>query len=514
MKIDARLTFDKIRHDQDKTAHLVLTLTAPTKAGEEARQNLCVVPVIDVSGSMAGEKLEYAKRSALKLIDHLKPGDVCGLIAFESNVHVIISPKRITNEVKDALKAEVGKLRPMGGTNFAGGMMKAIELIEKLDLPDGFLQRVIMLTDGQANQGPATKPADINKMLAANAGRVTVSAFGYGTDTDQNFLGDFAKIGKGNYAFIRDPDGALAAFGKELGGLASTFATDLTIEVSPLVGHSIERVITDVEAESEDVGGEVNLKIPDVLAEEQRHVVFAVKLKEQKQAFPRAVNVFEVKFGYDIIDAQGKREHKTGEAKAKVHFVKAGDEDAKANSDLDKVAGLHEVIRAQLDAEEQVKKGNFHGAQQLMVAAAGNVRRRGLVMAASAADGIGVRLGNQESYNVSKGYLRSFSGGGTRGTSLSSGDAEAVEELASYGVQLETSLQASTSNSFTGGAVVSPVPPVAPVDLGLFTQPVVNLGQNPILVAPLPQTKLDAPPTLGVVKPAKKIKQTKSSTRW
>ena len=72
MKIDARLTFDKIRHDQDKTAHLVLTLTAPTKAGEEARQNLCVVPVIDVSGSMAGEKLEYAKRSALKLIDHLK----------------------------------------------------------------------------------------------------------------------------------------------------------------------------------------------------------------------------------------------------------------------------------------------------------------------------------------------------------------------------------------------------------------------------------------------------------
>jgi Ca-activated chloride channel family protein len=558
MKIDARLTFDKIRHDQDKNAHLVLTLTAPVKEGEEARPNLCVVPVIDVSGSMAGDKLEYAKRSALKLIDHLKPGDICGLIAFESRVHVIIAPTKITNEVKDKLKAEVGKLHVMGGTNFAGGMLKAIELVNNLDLPDGFLQRIIMLTDGQANEGPATKPDAIIRLLGANAGRVTASAFGYGVDTDQNFLGDFAKNGKGNYAFIRDPDGALAAFGKELGGLASTYATDLAIEVSPLVGHSIERVITDVEAESEDVGGEVNIKISDVLAEEQRHLVFAVKLKEQKQAFPRAVNVFDVKFGYDVIDANGKREHKTGEAKAKVHFVKAGDEDSKANADLDKIVGLHEVIRAQLEAEEQAKKGNFAAAQGVMNAVSNNVRHRGLAAAACAADGIGMRLSDSRNYTANQGYLRSFSGGGTRGMSLSAGDEAAVDELCSYGVQMSNSVQTSTSNAFTGGVgqVIPAVgdanaPPVwganVPViggnvpavwggdpnafnvqaPIGGIVQPFINPIIQPvdpdaalqaILMPSLPQTNVDddakAKPAPAKKSMTKKIKQSKSSTRW
>ena len=522
MKIDARLTFDKIRHDQDKTAHLVLSLTAPLKDGEEARPNLCVVPVIDVSGSMQGDKLEYAKRSALKLIDHLKPGDYCGLIAFESNVHVIIAPTKLTNEVKDTLKAEVGKLRVMGGTNFAGGMLKAIELVNKLDLPDGCLQRIIMLTDGQANEGPATKPDQLIKLLTANAGRVTASAFGYGTDTDQNFLGDFAKTGKGNYAFIRDPDGALAAFGKELGGLASTFATDMTIEVAPLVGHSIERVITDVEAESEDVGGEVNIKIPNVLAEEQRHFVFAVKLKEQKQAFPRAVNVFDVKFGYDVIDADGKRQHKTGEAKAKVNFVKAGEEDAKANVDLDKVVGLHEVIRAQLEAEEHAKRGDYAGAQNVMKTKGADLRRRGLAAAGVAAAAVGDRLGSASLYASNQGYLRSFSGGGTRGTSLSSGDGDAVLALQDYGgIQLENSVQASTSQSFTGGAP-APAPVIFGQDPNAYqVQPVTPdpvlqaLFTPPDLQGALPQTNNDAKGKLPEVKlPAKKIKQQKSSTRW
>ena len=70
MKIEAALTYDTIRHDQDKDAHLVITLEAPTKDGEEARAPICVVPVVDVSSSMVGAKLDYAKRSAIKLIEH------------------------------------------------------------------------------------------------------------------------------------------------------------------------------------------------------------------------------------------------------------------------------------------------------------------------------------------------------------------------------------------------------------------------------------------------------------
>lgn len=119
MKLVARLTRDSFRFDQENTGHLVVTLEAPT--AQTARPRICILPVIDISGSMHGEKLEYAKKSVLKLIDHLAPGDYAGLIAFESHVHPICQPREVTEASKNAIRTEVSKLRTLGGTNFAGG---------------------------------------------------------------------------------------------------------------------------------------------------------------------------------------------------------------------------------------------------------------------------------------------------------------------------------------------------------------------------------------------------------
>ena len=473
MKIQAALTFDKIRHDQEKNAHLVITLQAPTKDGEEARTPICVVPVIDVSGSMSGAKLEYAKRSALKLIDHLRPGDYTGLIAFESRVEVIITPQILTADIKDKLKAEVGKLAPRGGTNFSGGMLKAVELVQALDLPDGVINRIIMLTDGQPNEGPAKSPTDIIRILGANAGRVTASAFGFGNDVDQAFLGDFAREGKGNYAFIKDPDGALQAFGKELGGLLSTYATDLTVEVAGLAGHSIESVVSDVDVEQEDIGGEVTIKLPEILAEERRDLTLAVKLKESKQAFPRAVNVFDVKLNYNVIASDGKKVQKTEEVKAKVHFVKEGEEDSKPNAVIDKIVALAEIVRAQIEAEEKAKKGDYVGAAAQMNFVAQSVGDRGYVQLQAAAQKTSGSVSNNANYVSSQGFLRSFREGGTRGMGAASYDAGAQAVLADAGVNFSNSVQSSTSSSFQGdaGAVV------APLGDPVLTGTVTGLGQ-------------------------------------
>ncbi len=563
MKIEAALTYDKIRHDQDHNAHLVISLTAPAKAGEE-RAPICVVPVIDVSGSMGGGKLEYAKRSAIKLIDHLRPGDYTGLVAFESHVHVIITPQKITPEVKEQMKAEIGKLRTMGGTNFAGGMLKAIELVNALDLPNGVIHRIIMLTDGEANEGPAKSKDELIKLFQANAGRVTASAFGYGTDVKQDLLGDFAAACKGNYAFIRDPDGALTAFGKELGGLISTYGTDLVLEVSPLAGHEIASVVSDVDADEEEVGGEVTIKLPEILAEERRDLVLAVKLKSQKQALPRAVNVFDVKLAFDSIDPSGKKDKKTEEAKAKAQFVKPGEENPKPNPDLDKIVALAEVVRAQIEAEEKAKKGDYVAAAAVMNNAAADVRRRGHKRLAAAASHTSASVGSHAAYasGDNQGYLRSFRAGGTRGYGVSEIDEGAAVFLADAGVQLSNSSQSSTSASFTGdaGAAVPPaqgaqwdlasVVAQSPLGGGTVTGsagmiPNVGLGgaiisgtsiaaplgggaswvggqpANPILAVqpPVPQTdskadaKDDSKKEKAVAK-ASKIKKSKSSARW
>ena len=72
MKVEARFTHDKLDHSKQNEIHVVVSLTAPKKDWEKERQPICIIPVIDVSGSMQGEKLDYAKQSVIKLIDHLR----------------------------------------------------------------------------------------------------------------------------------------------------------------------------------------------------------------------------------------------------------------------------------------------------------------------------------------------------------------------------------------------------------------------------------------------------------
>lgn len=450
MKIEARLTHSSVRHDQDTEAFLVLSLTAPETQAKRPR--LLVLPVIDVSGSMAGPKLEYAKRSALKLIDHLRPEDYIGIIAFESSVHVVAEPSPATAENKDRMRAAVSKLHVMGGTNLAGGMLEALDRARKLDLPEDVIHRVILFTDGQANEGVATTSDEIIKLLNKNAGRVTLSAFGYGrgTEISQDFLMALAKAGKGNFAYVEDPDAALNAFGKELGGLLSSYATDLAIDVTPLHGHKITKVISDVDSE-EDLIGEVSIKVADLLTEEVRHIVLGVKLAEQKAVGPRSVNVFDVKLRYSALD-DGRKVERTGEAKARVQFVKAGEEQAKPTPELDAIVGLAQVVRAQLDAEALAKAGNYQGASQAMNVIAASLASRGLSGTSQLAHNVGARLGSASMYASNQTYLRTAQAMTSRAYGVSMGDSEAMADVQGLtGVVYSNSVMGLMEDEFTSG---------------------------------------------------------------
>ena len=464
MQVEARLTYSKIRHDQDFDAHLVVSLTAPTPEADDKRQALCIVPVIDVSPSMAGPKFEYAKKSILKLIDHLAPGDYCGLIQFSRQAEVIAMPTKVTPEAKDDLKRKVGNLELGSATNIAGALLKGLEVANQMDLSANVKTRVILFTDGEANVGPAVKPKDILKLVEPNLGLASVSAFGYGHDAQQDLLASIAKDGKGNYAFVQNPDDALSAFGTELGGLLSTYATDLVLEVKPLQGHEITSVVSDVDAmEKEDIGGEITVNIPDLLAEETRHLVFGVKLKEQKNAFPRATSVMDVECGYDILNALSKKERKTVEVKAKVQFVKPGEEDEKADKGLDQIVGLAQVVQAQIEAEEKCSGGDFMAAARIMGDVQSGFSSRGLDGVANIAAKVGTHVGSQSAYTSTgaTAYLASFSRGATRGMGVASYDVGAADDLRSVGVSMSNSMMRGTSQLF-----VEPGPGSADVDVG------------------------------------------------
>ncbi|MBM3496009.1 MAG: hypothetical protein FJX72_17050, partial [Armatimonadetes bacterium] len=69
--------------------HMLLMLRAGSAAiGRRAPLNLCLV--IDRSGSMEGEPLDYVKRACAYVVDLLEPADVLSIVTFEEQVDVVM----------------------------------------------------------------------------------------------------------------------------------------------------------------------------------------------------------------------------------------------------------------------------------------------------------------------------------------------------------------------------------------------------------------------------------------
>jgi len=488
MHIQTRFTFNKIKFDQENEIHLLVSLKAPKTDWQDKRPPVCIIPVIDMSSSMDGDKLEYAKKSVIKLIEHLRPGDFCGVISFADEVHTLFKPMEMTQEKKEQLKAKVGDLVSQGCTNFSGGMCEGLEQANKGDFPEGMLVRVIMFTDGQANRGIATKREQLLPLLEGALGKVTLSAFGYGSDADQELLADLAKKGKGNYAFVKNPDDALSAFAKELGGLLSTYAQNIEIHVAPHNGHIISEVVSDVDVVQDGKG--VKIKLPDILAEEERHIVVAMKLSKQAQALPRAMNAADVKVTYEMLTEGGKRENKTEELKSKITFVKDGDQQVKPAEDVDKIVALAQLVRKQVEAEVYAKRGEYKTAGGILVGAQLDFQARGLSAHANAAGTAAKAMEGHVAYVSNQGYLNSMKSGGSRAYGTSGLDDQANVLLGAMGVSVSSPAQHATVQSFTGNPDVAGCAPV-------------------VLVQVTP-----AVPTAPAKKESADLSKKKSSARW
>ena len=442
MKTTARLTFDSLRFDQPVHAHLVVSLLAPPLEQQARRPPVCVIPVIDVSGSMNGPKLHQARQSVLKLIDHLGPQDRCGVVVFSTSVAVVSPPLEMTPAAKADLKLRVGDLQADSSTNLSGGMLAGLELANLPALSAGMLVRVILFTDGQANVGVATRSDQLLPLLDAHRGRATVSAFGYGDDANQELLSDLARRGAGNYAFVATPDDAVSAFARELGGLISTFATGIEVRVTPAPGARVVSVLSDVDAVVEASG--MVLRVDDLLAEEERHLVLQVELPACRE--PATLPAFQVEGRYQAIGG-GAMRTETFALAVQVDRVEPPLAQARPDPLLDVVVAQAELLRAQLNAEEQARRGDYEGATMVLYQAAVSLDARGHGEVASAARAMSDKMRDTEAFAQSASHRKSMQAGLKRGAA-SSLEGEARDRLHQMGKRVSTKAQEDMDDSF------------------------------------------------------------------
>ena len=142
--------------------------------------------VLDTSGSMAGNKLEQAKKALLFCVENLNSDDRFEVIRFSTEVEPLFD-KLVDASDKNRARARdfIKDLKPTGGTAIDDALRKALSSRpEKQDRP----YVVIFLTDGLPTVGVTDESQIVNNVAKSNQANTRIFCFGIGTDVNTHLL--------------------------------------------------------------------------------------------------------------------------------------------------------------------------------------------------------------------------------------------------------------------------------------------------------------------------------------
>lgn len=169
--------------------------------------------VIDRSGSMEGEPLEYVKRACSHVVDLLSPDDVLSIVTFEETVDVIMPARRVSDP--NLIKQHIARIVPGNTTNLFDGLYAGGAQAASVPL-QGYVTRVLLLTDGEPTAGLRDFQSIVNQVGDLKARGVTVTALGFGPEYNEELMAGIARKSGGNYYYIARPEEIPDVFRREM----------------------------------------------------------------------------------------------------------------------------------------------------------------------------------------------------------------------------------------------------------------------------------------------------------
>ncbi len=205
-------------------------LTLAPGAGSDAPLPRDITAVVDVSGSMSGEKIDQAKDALRQLLGSLNSGDRFRLIAFSSRV-ASYRPgwTRATDDHVGRARQWIDGLQANGGTNIEGALAEAFAAETRRER----IPIVIFVTDGLPSVGEED-PEQIARQADRARRETRVFAFGVGYDVNTYLLDRLSDVGRGATQYVRPGENVERAIGLLSAKIRHPVLADLEIAGTPV----------------------------------------------------------------------------------------------------------------------------------------------------------------------------------------------------------------------------------------------------------------------------------------
>ncbi|NPV06750.1 MAG: VWA domain-containing protein [Anaerolineae bacterium] len=210
---------------EDREGYFALLITPALSTDEDEVVEKDVVLVLDVSGSMEGEKLEQAKEALTYVLRHLNDGDRYNVIAFSTEVTSLARTMQPAGNLREAERFVAG-LQARGNTDINGALLEAMALADP-ERPT----IVIFLTDGLPTAGVTDAGLILNNVRQAAPSSVRLFCFGVGDDVDTSLLDTLGRELRGVSAYVRPGQSVDEEVGSFYAKIATPVLADVDLEV-------------------------------------------------------------------------------------------------------------------------------------------------------------------------------------------------------------------------------------------------------------------------------------------
>ncbi|MBW2273979.1 MAG: VWA domain-containing protein [Deltaproteobacteria bacterium] len=197
-----------------------------------------LVVILDRSGSMQGEPMAHAKASVRELISQLADGDRLAVVTYSAGAELAIPLSRANGEARERWNHAVDAIAVGGGTNMARGLDLATQTVSG-QREAGRSVRLILLSDGHANQGDHSREGLRARAARAIAGEYVLSTVGVGHGFDESLMTALADAGTGNFYYVQRGGDLAKVFAGEFASARETVASALAVAINTAPGVQV-----------------------------------------------------------------------------------------------------------------------------------------------------------------------------------------------------------------------------------------------------------------------------------